>query len=302
MASSPVRKTKAGDRSAVPFLVITFLACAVIIALVLPSITKAKNQYLGQRVAEAKIAQNKGDYSTAESILQRANWVSFGDNQVLLALGQTYQADGNLPAAIHAYDQLPFTTGYSRLGRAALSYQDYKRAQSTYIKAVDTWPTAENYAALAISEYNIGRVKAGCEAAQVAAKASLANPDASQAQLACLLLEDKFDQARQDFPALTSTLSNSPRAIAYALVKAGVVKPGEDKLLKINIKTTGDWLLLARIAAARGELKTAVARTEAGLKLNTADLALNQAAASYYATLDNQAKATFYRQRAGSTL
>lgn len=302
LASLPVRKIKKGERSIAPFLVITFLACALVNALVLPGITKVKNRYLDKRINEAKIAQAKGDFAAAESVLQRANWISFGDDRVIIALGETYQADGNLPAAIHAYSQLPFAHGYTRLGQAALSYQDYKLAQKTYARAVDKWPTAENYAALAISEYNIDQVKSGCEAAQVAAKASLANAEATQAQLGCLLLQDKLDQARQDFPVLTSTLTDSPRALAYALVQTGATKVGEDKLLKVEDKTTGDWLLLARIAAARGDYKTAVTRTESGLELNSADLSLNQAASSYYQRLGDQTKAIFYRQRASSTL
>ena len=303
MASLPVRKTKSpGERSSAPWLIAIFLACAVIIALVLPQIVKAKNRYLDQRITEAKTAQSAGDFNSAESILERANWVSFGDSRVLLALGQIYQTDGNLPAAIQSYDQLPFTTGYTRLGQAALSYQDYKLAQKVYARAVKTWPMAQNYAALASAEYNLGQTKAGCTAAQAAAKASLVNPEAAQAQLVCLLLQGKLDQARQDFPTLTASLTSSPRATAYSLVQAGAIKPGEDKLLKVSEKTTGDWLLLARIAAARGDLKTAAARAESGLKLNLADLALNQAASTYYKSLGNQTKADFYRQRASSTL
>lgn len=270
------------QRSAWLWFAVVIGGCSLVIAFLLPAIGQAKTRYIDRQLEQARTAADKGDYGTAESILQRTAWLRFGDPRPLLALGEDYEQTGRYPEAIAAYHQLRFRQGFSREGAAALASQDYGTAQRVYKRAVREQPTADNYAYLAKADFNLSQTDAGCQAADQAIKASLASDTAQQAQLLCLLLRNQDAQAQQAYPALAAGLSGNPRLTAYTLIRYGAVKAGEDRLSAVAEKTPGDWLLLARIAAARADIHAAISRAESGIKLDPTSISLNQALLRYY--------------------
>jgi Tfp pilus assembly protein PilF len=76
-----------------------------------------------------------------------------------------------------------------------------------------------------------------------------------------------------------------------------VYKTGEEKLLAVKEKATGDYLVLARLAAARGDIKLAAERAEKGIELDKSNYDLNVALVKYYQILGDKQKEMLYQNR-----
>ncbi len=265
--------------------------------MLLPWLNRSRLQFLSDQIQQASELAKQGQFTEAEAILHRADWLSLSNPQVKIALGKTYEQAGEYSQAIKTYQALSFQDGYDLVGQAALTSQDYALAQSTYQKATKDFPSAHVYTQLAIAQFNLNQNNQACDSALSAAKAELASQVAQDMEAICLYLTQSNQAVAKQFPSQAILSGNDTRRISYFLIQHGLLKIGEQRLDQTEIKTTQDWLTLAQIAAQRGDFNTAISRAEEGIKLNSTDINLNQFLLKIYQLTNSQEKLNFYQQR-----
>jgi len=278
-------------------LVIYLVAAALILILLWPWVNGGRHHFLVAQVTRAQHEQQAGDWRAAAATLQRANWLSFGDGAVPLALGRVYESAGEYPAAIRAYQQLGFSRGYQLVGQAALKSQGYALAEKTYAQAVADAPTAANFDQLAVAQYNLGQTANGCHNADKALKADLTDTQAQSLAIVCLIIQGQASQAAATYPQQASQFASSDRQADIYLIQSGAVRIGEQRLEKLSNKSVQDWLILAQIAAQRADLSSAISRAQSGLKLDPTNVQLNQFALKIELARGDKRQVEYYKSR-----
>jgi Tfp pilus assembly protein PilF len=231
-----------------------------------------------------------------EEYLAQANIIGWGGEQAPKALADYYLANGRYDKAWRTLSQWPLKPDYARLGNYALIAQEYTPAQRFYARAISQKGTAAAHVSLAAAQFNRGDLKNGCANAAKATKLDLNYEKAQQMAAVCLLINPKETTLqRANYPLLASAQLSSARGQGVFLIQNKIYKEGEKRLAS-TAKAPADWLMLARLASARGDHKLAVQRGEQGINLDRSNPELNRLLADSYRAL-GQAKADFYTRR-----
>ncbi len=133
----------------------------------------------------------------------------------------------------------------------------------------------------------------GCDHATQANKFSLNSTKAKSTITVCTILggTPKESVGVAPVPAM------SEREQAYYLISNQVYRPGEAKLIATKDKAAPDWLLLANLAASRGELSDAIGKAEQGIALDRSNFALNNLLTKLYNLTGDTNKSKEYGNR-----
>lgn len=266
------------------------LLIGLLIALFTPEITSWRLSVVDRLLLQAKMSNND---SQRYSILQQAQLIGYHDPQATEALAQYWLSRGELGQAIATYQAGIAEPNYTALGDLALQAQDYAKAKVFFEKEGNTVETTASLVGEAKANYNTGNITTGCAKATQAAKLSLENVSAKAAITSCYILGG----SQVENIGNTTQPVMSERQSAYYLINNQVYKPGEAKLLAVKDKSAGDWLVLARLAAARGELQDATQKAEQGIELERSNIELNKELIVLYNLAGNTNKAQEYSVR-----
>lgn len=248
------------------------------IAVYTPQITNFRNRVVDSLLGKAQAASE-----TQQPVyLQAAHLVAPGDPAAIEALARYYQKQGNAGAVLDLYERSITHPNQIYLGNLALSLQQYDSALNHFYTASREQQSAASLSGEAQVLFNLDRADQGCEKADTAHKLNLKSTEADGVEAVCALLK--------------SHPTSGSRQDAGVLLQNQVARVGEKWLLAANPKTPNDWLNLARLAAARGDIKLAISRAEEGIRLDQASKDLNQALAEYYRMVGNGAQAQKYQQ------
>lgn len=255
-----------------PVAVATLVGGALLLALNMPRLISFRNQLVDHFITQAQSAKTNGDRKKIFANLDLASNVSFGDTRAS-------RLKANELIAIYRYDQAeavlagsPGPINYTELGDIAIKAQHYQNAERYYSKANRAHKDSANLSGIALALIGQGKTKEGCDKNEEAVKSNLANKVATKTADVCKLLQ---------------TNTNDKRSLAYNLVELNLFAPAEKTLLSDQNKQARDWLILAQIAASRGEYERAVERVEFALKLDDRDInILKFAIIAYQNTLD----------------
>ena len=266
------------------------LVVAVIWALSMPAIARYRAS-LASRLVEQSLAQN--DIKQKLSLLEQAHMIDNSSAMATEALVDFWKSRGETAKAIAAYASSS-QPNYMAMGDLALGAQDYPRALKYFTLASKKQTTAESLVGEATALYNLGKTTEGCNKAAQASKLSLQSQPAREAVADCIILGDTLPDAvalDAGRPAM------SGREAAYFLVDSRVYKIGESRLLDFKQKTAGDWLVLSKLASARGDISLAIARLQDGLALDNSSVELNKQAVTVYRLTADTAKQQEYASR-----
>src|SRR3990167_7368821 len=98
-----------------------FIICSLVFVLLLPNITRARDDFLNNQIKKAREAGEKKDYNQAIASLKLAEKLSFGNRTPSFELANIYEEAGQSDLMIRTLQGLPFAQSYSQLGSAALS-------------------------------------------------------------------------------------------------------------------------------------------------------------------------------------
>lgn len=263
---------------------------AAIWAYSMPAIARYRAS-LASRLVEQSLAQD--DIKQKLSLLEQAHMVDSSSAVATEALVEFWQSRGEALKAIAVYASSS-QPNYVAMGDLALGAQDYPRALKYFTLASKKQTTAESLVGEATALYNLDKTTEGCKKAVQASKLSLESQLARNAVADCIILGDTLPDAvvlDADRPAM------SGREAAYFLVDSRVYKIGETRLLDFKQKTAGDWLVLSKLASARGDLSLAISRLQDGLALDNSSVGLNKQAVTVYRLTADSAKEQEYAGR-----
>jgi tetratricopeptide (TPR) repeat protein len=266
------------------------LLAGVLIILHLPEITAWRWHTVDTLISKANAqTDDKAKYS----YLQQAVLIGGQDPLATQAMAQFWLGRGEVERAVDVYKQGIDNPNYIYLGNLALQAQNYNQAQTFFAKASRDNQTSASLSGESVALYNQAKITEGCDKAVQASKLDLSSATAKDALTDCVVLGGTNAEAVQ----LAGTKSVTGREAAYILINSGVYKVGEEKLLAVDKKTTGDYVVLARLAAARGDVQHAVELAEQGIALDKSNYALNAALVNYYSILGNNDKLSLYQHR-----
>jgi len=250
------------------------ILAATILALLLPTIGKLKSQIVDSLIEKSKQARKEQDFRLQRGLLEQANLIGIVDSRPLVELADYYQNINRYDLAYATYQRL-VRKDYLKLAQLALKAQNYSASEDNFLKASQKNPGGESLSGLAIAQFNLGKINEGCHNSQRATHLNLNDSRAAIAKQVCEILssEDK---------------NRLSRKIAYFLIQNQVVVPGEKALRSSQDKTASDYLVLAQIAASRGEYQTAIKLLKEGLKIDKTHLQLNKTLARYLEITGNQ--------------
>ncbi len=263
---------------------------AVLVALFTPEISAWRLSVVDRLVAQAKTAS---DESQEYSLLKQANIIGYKDPVATEALAQYWIKRGEQERAIAVYQQGITQPNYIALGNLALSAQNYNQAQKLFALSSKESPTDASLVGEAIAQYNLGNTQQGCNYATQANKFNLNNAKAKAAVMVCSLLGG----TPKESVGVTPPTTMSERETAYFLINNQVYKPGENRLTAVTDKVAPDWLLLASLAASRGELDDAIGKAEQGIAIDRSNTSLNEILVKLYNLKGNSNKANEYNTR-----
>lgn len=272
------------------FAVALLLLAGVLIALSLPRITQYRYSVATRLISQASQTQ---DIDQQKSLFEQAHLIASDSNEATGALARFWLDRGETSKAIAVYESGP-SPDYNRIGSIALSAQDYSEASRLYQKSSKTQPSTDSLTGEAIALYNQDRIADGCAKAVQASKQSLESQTAKNAVLACIILGGTQAEA---ISLVGQKPAMSDREIANFLINAQIYKVGESKLMSIESKTVTDWLVLSRLAIARGDTNLAISSAEKGIELDRSNVEINRQLVAIYTLSGNTNKAAEYSQR-----
>ncbi len=222
--------------------------------------------------------------------------LGWGTTSAPKALADYYVSIGRYDKAWRVLQNWPQKPNFVLLGDYALKTQDYAAAQRLYAASIRQKPSAAGYTGLAAALFSLGDTKNGCANAAKATKLDLQSLQASNAAVACLLLNPGFGTLRKpDFPVLNSAQATTSRGIGNLLLQAMAYKPAEAKLLASESKTSSDWLALAQLASARQDNALALQRAKQGIVIAPTNPELIQLLALLYENAGETNRANHYK-------
>ena len=227
------------------------------------------------------------------SYLQQAQLVDIHDPLAVQALAQFWMSRGEVDKAIEVYRGGIDNPNYTYLGNMALRGQDYTSALRYFQKANGGENSASGLIGESSAYFNLDKITEGCNKALLASKSDLSSESAKDLLKSCVVLGGNNSEASQ----LANINQLTDRQVAYLLLQAKVYKQAEQKLLALPEKATSDYLVLARLSAARGDIKGAIEFAEKGVALNKADIELNKALIQYYSINGDSQNKTLYQNR-----
>jgi len=266
------------------------LLAALLWALSMPAIGSYRAN-LASRLVDQALSQQ--DDKQKLSLLQQAQMVDSSSQKATLALTDFWKSQGNLNKAVAALGTSS-QPNYMLMGDLSLLAQNYPKALSYYSQASKNKPTAASLAGEAKALYNLEKTNEGCTRSAQAAKLSLLSQEAKDALAACTILGGVSQEATA-LDTLRPVLT--ARESAYFLIDTAVYKIGESRLLDTKVKTAYDWLLLSKLASARGDLSLAISRLQDGLTLDGSSKQLNSQAIELYRLLGDKSKQQDYQER-----
>lgn len=237
-------------------------------------------------------AESSSEPQVRLGLLQQAMLVGYRDPQATYKLAKFWQDRGELVKAALVYESGIVNPNYSYLADLSLKAQDYSRALKYSQKANREEPTSVGLLAEANAQFNLNKISEGCDLSARALKFNLNNLQAKRALTSCKILSGNPGEG-----LVNIQITRAPREDAYLLINNYVFKPGEQKLLEIQDKTANDYLLLAKLSSARGDLDQALERVEQGINLDQSNIELNELAVILYGQKKDQAKAQLYSKR-----
>ncbi len=266
------------------------LLTALVITLHWPEITAWRQHKVDVLLRSAK------EQKTAEarySYLQQASLIDSHDPLATEAMAQFWLDRGETDKAIAAYQQGIDNPNYVYLGNLALQNQNYPLALQYFKNANGVDSTTSGLVGEAAADFNLNNITDGCNKALQASKSDLSSEQAKNLLKSCILLGGNNTEAAQ----LVGQSQPSSREVAYILLSSKVYQQAEQKLNSLEEKGTGDYLVLARLAAARGDITTATKLAEQGIELDKANIELNKALVQYYTILGDNTKKDLYQNR-----
>lgn len=242
-----------------------FLFSGAVITLALPTVTNLKEKATDNLMRQADEAEKNQKFREHRALLEQANLIGLGDPRPLDKLAHYFLSLNRADLALITYSRLG-NKDYARMGNLALDAQSYNLAEKYFKKAIAQNPQGENLSGLAVAQYNLGNIDQGCANSKKAIQLNLKDNRASNAQKICEILQ---------------TPNNLNRENAYFLIQNKVIKVGETVLKNLPDKTLTDYYVLAQISATRGDYKEAIEYAKNGLKVDSTNLALNQALLRY---------------------
>jgi hypothetical protein len=258
---------------------LVFVTWGLLLAAYSPQITAWRSRIVDKIVSESAQVNT----SQKLSYLKAANTLAPNDPVSIEALANYYRKQGSEQALLNLYERKVAQPNQIYLGKLALSLQQYDSALQHFYLAEREQPSAASLGGESAVMFNLNRIDEGCDRAIQAQKLDLSNKQAEAMVNICNLLKTNPD--------------SGSRTDANLLLQYQIAKVGEKWLLADDGKTPNDWLNLAELAAARGDIKTAASRAEEGIKLDHANLALNKALAKYYEWLGDDVNYKKYQQR-----
>lgn len=262
---------------------LTIVTAAFVIALSLPEI-----QSLQYRGVDKLLAAAKQNSAQTLPLTQQAATLGWNDPVAIESLADVYKQRGESTQALKTYTNAAVATNPIYIGNLALQYGDVSIAQSMFHAAQKDGEDAQAQAGLAISSFAQDKVEDGCKQAERAIKLDLSDPRGQTAQQLCEVLQKQ------------SKLSE--RAQAYLLINNYLYKQGEARLQALTDKTAGDYLVLARVAANRGELSQATEFVKQGLALDPSNPDLLQTVITYLKRSNQTGESEQYQTRLNDVL
>lgn len=266
------------------------ITVGVLVALFMPEISAWRLSVVDRLLAQANTARED---SQRYSLLQQANLIGYKDPVATEAMAQYWIRRGEQEQAIAVYQRGITQPNYIALGNLALSAQNYSQAQKLFATSNKESPTDASLVGEAIAQYNLGNIEQGCNDATQANKFNLNSTKAKAAISICSLLGG----TPKESVGVTPLPAMSERETAYFLINNQVYKLGEAKLEAVPSKVAPDWLLLASLAASRGELDDAIGKAEQGIALDRSNSSLNELLVKLYSMTSNTNKANEYSNR-----
>ncbi len=266
------------------------LLTALVITLHWPEITAWRRQKIDSLLTTA--SQQNSDQSRY-SYLQQAQILDSKDPLATQAIAEFWMNRGDVDKAISVYQTGVDTPNYVYLGNLALQAQNYQLALQYFQKANRGDSSANGLIGEAAAYYNLDNITEGCNKAVQASKSNLSSEPAKNLLKSCSILGGDNAEATQ----LIGTTPLSERQTAYILLDAKVYKEAEQKLTAIQQKTAGDYLVLARLIAARGGIGEAAKLAEEGIALDRSNSQLNKDLVRYYSILGENSKKELYQNR-----
>jgi len=266
------------------------LLAGILVVVFLPRITSYRYSVAERLIAQSQITN---DTKLQLSLLEQAHLIGGGDSRATDALAQFWLSRGEVKKAITVYETSSLPE-YTKLGSLALGAQDYSLALGLYQEASKNQADADTLTGEATALYNLEKTSDGCAKALQANKQNLQSQSAKNAVAICVLL----DSSQQEAVTLSGAQPlMSSREAAYLLINNQVYRIGESKLASIENKTVTDWLVLSRLAIARGDINLAISSAENGALLDRSNIELNKQLVNLYTISGDSAKSNQYSQR-----
>lgn len=263
--------------------VLTITTAAFVIAVSLPVI-----QSLQYRGVDKLLQAAKQDSSQVLPLTQQAAVIGWNDPVAIENLAEVYKQRGESTRVLQTYANAAVATNPIYTGYLALQYGDVSIAQSMFHKAQKDGENAQAQAGLAISSFAADKIEDGCKQAERAVKLDLSDSHGQAAQQLCEILQDQ------------SKLS--ARAQAYVLINNYLYAQGEAKLQATQDKTATDYLILAHVAANRGELSKGIELLKQGLALDPSNPELLQTIITYLQRSNQAGESEQYQTRLSDVL
>lgn len=266
------------------------LLVGLLIALYSPEIASWRSKTIDSLIHQAK---SQTTDEAKYSYLTQAQLVNNTDPIATQAIAKFWIDRGEVERAIGVYTDAIVNPNYSYLGNLALQAQSYNQALVFFQKANKEDKTSASLSGESAALYNLGKISEGCDKATQASKLDLSSEVAKNALTNCITLGG----TSADTVSSSSTNTIADRAAAYTLINSSVFKPGEEKLLAVTTKSVADYLVLARLSAARGDIAQAAQRAEQGIALDKSNIDLNKALVTYYGIMGESQKQSLYQNR-----
>lgn len=269
--------------------VLLTLVAALLLSVCMPQIQSWQSRVVDKLLNEAQASSSP---TTRYSYLQQASIVGYRDPAAIEAMAQFWLGRGEVQRAIGIYETRISEPNYVALGNLALQAQDYSKAQKFFVKAEKEDSTGAA-TGLAATYYNQDKPNEACEQSVKAYKLDLQDTTAKNAVVLCVLMNPSFTEAQ----GLTTQPSLNDREVAYLLLDSKIYKLAEAKLTSLVTKSKDDYLTLARLVAARGEIDQALSFTFAANNLDKSDIPTNQLLVQLYTLKGNIGEAQVYQNR-----
>ena len=232
-------------------------------------------------IAQAETAMQKGDFSTAEALLQKALAAKPGDYRAWFDLAYVYNATGHAPEAIEAYRKSiaakpdVFESNLN-LGLLLAKQGDNAEAAKHLQAATQLKPSDHPEASLTRAWLALGRVQESSAPQQAlaayaeAAKLSPKDPEPHIAAATLLTKQSDWDAAAREYQAAVQSDPTSKTALAGLVDLYITQKKYSDaeaslrQLLASDPQNTAAHMQLGRLLLAEGK------NTEAAEELHTA--------------------------------